>query len=159
MTIPSRLQTYLEQHGTRYEVCTHQHSRTSVQTARTAHVPAHQLAKAVVVEDDDGCVMAVLPADRMVQLGDLARMLGRRRLRLAEKRRVVEMFGDCQPGAVPTLGMAWGLETVVDDELEASPSVYIECGDHECLLHLTHDAFHALMRTARHGQFCAESLH
>lgn len=160
MTIPARLRSYLDERGARYEVCLHPHSRTSAQTARTAHVPPHQLAKAVVVEDDDGCLMAVLPADRMVQLGELSRLLGRERLRLADRRRVDELFDDCDPGTVPTLGMVWGLETVVDDELEANPAVYIECGDHERLLQLSHEQFHALMSQARHAQFAvAAPLH
>jgi Ala-tRNA(Pro) deacylase len=159
MSIPSRLSSYLEQRGVRYEVCAHQHSRTSAQTARTANVPPHELAKSVIVEDEAGCVMAIVPADRKVRLGELSRLLGRKHLRLADEQRVAELFGDCEPGAVPALGMAWGVETVVDDELENSAMVYIEGGDYERLLCLSHDQFHALMATARHGQFCAELAH
>ena len=160
MTIPSRLQSYLDERDARYEICTHPINRTSAQTARTAHVPPHQLAKAVVCEDDAGCVMAVLPADRRVKLHDLALLLGRKDLRLADKSRIDELFTDCDRGTVPTLGMLWGLETVVDDELESNPAVYIECGDHERLLQLSHEQFHALMQDARHGQFGAtESVH
>jgi Ala-tRNA(Pro) deacylase len=159
MTIPLRLSSYLEQRGVHYEVCAHQHSRTSAQTARTANVAPHELAKSVIVEDDAGCVMAVLPADRRILLGELSRMLGRKRLRLADEDRIAELFSDCDRGAVPALGMAWGVETVVDDELESSPRVYIEAGDHERLLRLSHEQFHALMVTARHGQFCAEATH
>ncbi|SPJ17494.1 hypothetical protein SBBP2_320004 [Burkholderiales bacterium] len=64
MSIPSRLANYLEQRGAHYDICAHEHSRCSAETARAARVPAHQLAKSVIVEDDDGCVMAVVPADR-----------------------------------------------------------------------------------------------
>jgi Ala-tRNA(Pro) deacylase len=159
MTIPSRLSSYLEQRGVHYEVCAHQRSRTSAQTARTANVAPHELAKSVIVEDDAGCVMAVLPADRKIVLGELSRLLGRKQLRLANEGRIAELFSDCDRGAVPALGMAWGVETVVDDELESSPRVYIEGGDHERLLRLSHEQFHALMLTARHGQFCAEATH
>jgi Ala-tRNA(Pro) deacylase len=159
MSIPLRLSSYLEQRGVRYEVCAHQHSRTSAQTARTANVPPHELAKSVIVEDDDGCVMAVLPADRKVKLGELSRMLGRKHLRLADEDRIAALFTDCDRGAVPALGMAWGVETVVDDELESSALVYIEGGDHERLLRMSHDQFHTLMLTTRHGQFCADPAH
>jgi Ala-tRNA(Pro) deacylase len=137
MTIPSRLSSYLEQRGARYEVYAHQRSRSSAQTARTANVAPHELAKSVIVEDDDGCVMAVLPADRNVRLGELGRMLGRKHLRLADEGRIAELFADCDRGAVPAFGMAWGLETVVDDELESMPIVYVEAGDHERLLRMS----------------------
>ncbi|HSW03021.1 aminoacyl-tRNA deacylase [Aquabacterium sp.] len=159
MAIPLRLSSYLDQRGAQYEICAHLRSRTSAQTARTANVPAHELAKSVIVEDDTGCVMAVLPADKKLRLGELSRLLGRRNLRLADERRIAELFTDCDLGAVPALGMAWGIETVVDDELESCPTIYVEAGDHERLLRLSHDQFHALMLTARHGRFCAESMH
>jgi Ala-tRNA(Pro) deacylase len=159
MSIPSRLANYLEQHGARYDICAHEHSRCSAETARTARVPAHQLAKSVIVEDDDGCVMAVVPADRNVKLGALSRMLDRKQLRLGEEHRIATLFADCDLGAVPAIGMAWDIETVVDDELEANEFVYIEGGDHERLLRMSHEQFHELMRTARHGHFCGEPGH
>jgi Ala-tRNA(Pro) deacylase len=159
MSIPLRLSSYLEKRGVHCEVWAHRHSRTSVQTARTARVAPHDLAKSVIVEDDVGCLMAVVPADRKVKLGELSRMLGRRHLRLADEQRIAELFTDCERGAVPALGMAWNVETVVDDELETRTVVYIEGGDHERLLRLSHDQFHSLMATVRHGQFCAELAH
>jgi hypothetical protein len=58
-------------------------------------------------------------------------------------------------GAVPAVGMAWGLETVVDDELSGNEVVYMEAGDHERLLRLGRDQFAALMRDARHGQIAS----
>lgn len=159
MPIPSRLANYLEQCGARYEICPHEHSRCSVETARTAHVPLHQLAKSVIVEDDDGWVMAVVPADRSVRLGLLSRILDRKRLRLAEESRIATVFADCDLGAVPAVGMAWDIETVVDEELEVNEFVYIEGGDHECLLQMPRDQFHELMRAARHGHFCGIPIH
>jgi Ala-tRNA(Pro) deacylase len=137
----------------------HAYSRCSAATARTAHVPPHQLAKSVIVEDDIGCVMAVVPADRNVLLGKLSRLLDRKYLRLADEARIASMFADCDRGAVPALGMAWGVETVVDDELEAGEVVYVESGDHECLLRLSSNQFRELMRAARHGHFCGDRIH
>ncbi|HEU4649962.1 MAG TPA: YbaK/EbsC family protein, partial [Croceibacterium sp.] len=134
MSIPERLSNYLDQRGVRYEVCTHEHSRSSAETARAAHVPPHQLAKSVIVEDDAGCLMAVVPADRDVLLGPLSRLLERKHLRLADESRIAALFSDCDRGAVPALGMPWGIETVVDDELEANEVVYFEAGDHERVL-------------------------
>jgi Ala-tRNA(Pro) deacylase len=159
MSIPDRLSNYLAQHGVDYEICAHAHSRSSAQTARTAHIPPRQLAKSVIVEDDAGCVMAVVPADRNIELGQLARLLDRGQLRLADEARVATLFADCERGAVPALGMAWNVETVVDDELQASAVVYIEGGDHERLLRLSQAQFHALMRAARHGRFCGQPAH
>jgi Ala-tRNA(Pro) deacylase len=159
MSIPSRLSSYLKQRGTRYELREHLHSRTSAQTARTANIAPHELAKSVLLEDEAGCVLAVLPADRRVALREFARLLGRKNLRLADEERVAELFTDCDRGAVPAIGMPWGVETIVDDEIESSAKVYIEGGDHKHLLCMSRDQFQALMRDARHGLFCAETVH
>jgi Ala-tRNA(Pro) deacylase len=159
MSISHHLSRYLEQHGARYEVCMHEHSRTSAETARTAQVLPRRLAKSVILEDDDGCLMAVLPADKNVMLGHLSRMLGRRELRLSDENFIAMLFDDCDRGAVPPVGMAWGIETIVDDELEAGDVVYLEGGDHESLLRMSGEQFHELMRTARHGHFCRAPTH
>ena len=159
MSIPSRLTNYLDQHGAHYEVCPHEHSHSSAETARSARVQPGQLAKPVILEDDTGCVMAVVPSDKSVMLGEVARMLGRRELRLSDEQRIAGLFADCERGAVPPVGMAWGMETLVDDELESAGTVYLEGGDHECLLRMSHDQFHELMSAARHGQFSKASTH
>src|SRR5689334_21294528 len=159
MSIPSRLSSYLEQRGARYEVCAHDPSRSSAETARAAHVLPHQLAKPVLIEDDSGCLMAVIPGDKAVALRELAEALGRKELRLCDEERVAQLFADCERGAMPPVGMAWGIETIVDDELEANDVVYLEGGDHERLLRMTREQFHQLMSSARHGHFCKSALH
>ena len=116
--IPSRLAQYFDEHGLKYEVTEHRLSRCSAQTARVAHVPPQLVAKSVVLEDEAGFVMAVIPADRYVMIGRLASLLGRRALRLSDEDRIAATFGDCARGAVPPVGMAWGIETVVDDDLD-----------------------------------------
>ena len=159
MSISSRLSQYLEQRGARYEIHSHEPSRSSAETARAAHVLPHQLAKSVVLEDHAGCVLAVVPADKVVRLGQVARLLGRSELHLADEDRIAALFADCERGAVPPVGMAWNIETIVDDELEDNDVVYMESGDHQCLLRMPHEQFHALMSVARHGQFCKKPLH
>ncbi len=159
MSIAAQLSDYLARQGTKYEVHTHEHSRTSAETARCANLPASLLAKSVILEDETGCVMAVLPADRIVMLGEFARLVGRNKLRLAQEERVAQLFEGCEPGAVPAIGMAWGIPTIVDDELESSEIVYVEGGDHERVLSMTHDQFHALMRAQPHGSFSRAPMH
>ncbi len=159
MSIPSRLSDYLDQHGAHYEICTHEPSHTSAETARFANVSPSQLAKSVLVEDDAGCMMAVVPADRTVMLGHLAEMLGRKGLRLADESRIAMLFDDCRRGAVPPVGMAWGVETIVDDELEANDVIYMEGGDHERLLRMSREEFQELMGPALHGHFCRTTTH
>ena len=159
MSISARLSQYFDQRGLRYEVSEHSWSRSSAETARLAHVLPQLIAKSVILEDDAGFVMAVIPADKYVMLGRLGNLLGRHELRLSEESRIATVFGDCDRGAVPPVGMAWGIETVVDEELEGHDFVYLEGGDHQRLLRMSGDQFGELMRTARHGRFCKSPLH
>lgn len=61
MTIPMRLSTCLDERGARFEVIEHPRRRSSPETARMAHGPRHRLAKSVIVEDDTGPVVPVVP--------------------------------------------------------------------------------------------------
>ena len=159
MSMPSRLSNYLLHCGARYELFSHAQSHSSAETARAAHVAPHQLAKSVILEDKQGCVMAVVPADTQVDVDRLARLLGRASLHLSDEERITELFADCALGAVPAIGMAWGMETVVDNALEANPEVFFEAGDHEMLLRVSHEQFCQIMRDARHGEFCKTKAH
>jgi len=159
MKMSRQLLEYLDQSGVRYRVRAHEPSQTSAQCARRAHILPHHLAKTVMLEDEAGYLMAVVPADRKVNIGTLARMLDRHALHLADEARFARVFPDCDPGAVPPVGMAWGIDMVVDDALESSDVVYLEAGDHETLLQLTHEDFLMLMREASHGKISQRTMH
>lgn len=157
--ISSRLSQFFDQLGVQYEVSEHRLSHNSAQTARVAHVPPRLVAKSVILEDDDGFVMAVIPADRYVMVGRLASLLGRHELRLSDENRIATVFVDCDRGAVPPVGMAWGIETVLDEELVGHEVVYLEGGDHRRLLRMPGTQFAELMSAARRGRFSKSPLH
>jgi Ala-tRNA(Pro) deacylase len=58
--------------------------------------------------------MAVVPADKYVMLGRLGQLLNRHELHLSDEQRIAAVFAECDRGAVPPVGMAWGIDTVVD---------------------------------------------
>ena len=117
-----------------------------------AHVPGHQLAKSVVLEDDEGFVMAVLPSTCHVRLGVLSRELNRP-LRLATEAQLRDLFADCETGAIPPVGLAYGIPTIVDERLAQVPQVYFEAGDHEQLIRMDREQFTALMEHVGHARF------
>lgn len=138
--------------GVRYDVVSHPHSHCTSEAAELAHVSGDCVAKSVVLEDEDGLLMAVLPSTFSVRLGRLSREMNRR-LRLATEDELQGAFPDCSLGAVPPLGPAYGIRTIVDDSLETQPEVYFEAGDHERLVHVTGEQFRTLMRDAGRGHF------
>ncbi len=153
MAIASTVSGYLAEHDVAYDVLTHPHTATSGETAEASHVPGTCLAKSVILEDDLGYLMAVLPSNRQVNLGELHRQLNRN-LGLATESELGRLFRDCEPGALPAMGPAYGMETIVDDLLAEQPEIYFEAGDHEQLIHVSAEVFEVLMGDRiQHGQF------
>ena len=152
MAIAKRLQWYLQQHGLDYDLVPHAHSSSSLESARAARIPAGKLAKCVLLEDERGYLLAVLPASCHLDLAKVEAQI-HRRLELASETEVGERFGDCEVGAVPPTGAVYGIPTLVDDSLLRMPDVYLEAGDHEELVHLSGSAFRALLAQSMHGRF------
>jgi Ala-tRNA(Pro) deacylase len=147
MTISPRLQEYLTSEGVPFDLVAHSRTATSSQTAHAAHVSGGALAKCVVVHHELGYVLAVVPSTHRVELGALQGLLNTR-LGLATEEQIAELFGDCDIGAVPPVGAAYGMPAVVDESIGRAPDVYFEGGDHKTLVHVTGDAFRALMKGA-----------
>ena len=74
-------------------------------------------------------------------------------LGLATEDEVGALFEDCDLGAVPPVGAAYGLSVIVDDGLADAQEVYFEGGDHKTLIKVSGDAFQTLMKDARRGRF------
>lgn len=153
MSMARTLQEYLAHKGIAYDILPHRHTDTSINSANSAHIPPDRLAKPVILEDENGYVMAVVPADRHVRIGRLNQVL-HRHMGLATEAELPSLFADCDPGAVPPLGDAYGITTVVDESLDDCPDIYLEAGDHEDLIHLKGTAFRRLMRGSQHARIC-----
>jgi len=145
--IAASVRSHLERAGVLFDVIAHPHTSDSSHTAQAAHVPGERLAKGVMLEDDRGYLMAVLPASRKLDLGALHRTLGRN-LGLAAESELAALFADCEPGALPPVGEAYGLEVIVDESLEDAADVYFEAGDHLALVHVSGPDFQRLMGDA-----------
>lgn len=154
MAIAITLKSYLDDHHVPYDTIEHGHTMAAMDSAKSAHVPPHQMAKAVVLEDDKGYILSVLPANNRLNLGWVNEEL-QRELRLATEAELKELFGDCEFGAVPALGQPYGLKVIWDDQLKHAADIYIEAGDHEHLIHLRGEDFRNLMEKLPHSVISA----
>ncbi|HYC36720.1 MAG TPA: YbaK/EbsC family protein [Usitatibacter sp.] len=152
MAIAPKVEDYLARHEARYDIVSHPRSASSIETADAANIPGDRLVKAVVLKDDDGLLLAVLPSTLSVHIGHLATELDRR-LRLADEEDLPRVFTDCAPGAIPPLGVPYGVRTLLDDSLGAREDVFFEAGDHEHLVHMTAEQFMALQGGAQRVHF------
>jgi Ala-tRNA(Pro) deacylase len=155
MAIATTLRSFLEDHQVEYDMVEHIHSETALESAHSAHVPGHQVAKAVVLEDADGYIVSVLPSTNRLDLEWVNETLGRK-LVMAREDELPDLFEDCELGAVPALSNAYGLDVIWDEQLTTASEIYIEAGDHENLIHMHGDAFFKLMEDIPHSIISAE---
>jgi Ala-tRNA(Pro) deacylase len=152
MAIAATVRAHLASLNLDYELVTHPRTGSSRDTAAAAAVREDHIAKGVLLKDAAGHLLAVIPGDSWIRLQHVRRELGRE-LELAPEADVTRLFPDCEPGAVPCTGTAYGIETVVDEALASLAFVYFESGDHEHLVRLSGDGFRTLTRGLRHGHF------
>jgi Ala-tRNA(Pro) deacylase len=152
MFISETVTGFLKRMRVDYDVVAHRHTGTSIATARAAHVNPEAVAKGVLMFDPEEYVLALVPASRRVNRWAVEGLLDVRSMQFADEREIPLFFGDCDTGAVPAIGAAFGLTTVVDDALLNCRDVYFEGGDHEHLVHLDGEEFAQLMAGEPHGR-------
>jgi Ala-tRNA(Pro) deacylase len=154
MAIAQTLKTYLDQNSVDYDSVEHTHTESAMDSAKSACIPAYQMAKAVVLEDEDGYVVGVLPSSNRLNLSWVCEEL-KRELHLASEPELRALFKDCEIGAIPALSEAYGLNLIWDDQLRHAADIYIEAGDHEHLIHLRGKDFQKLMESRPHSVISA----
>ena len=130
MAIPRRIQEFFDRKGAKYTHSIHSPSFTARELARAEHVPAWEVAKAVVFVGDGCYAMAVLPGDERVEIKKLKSALGLADVRLATEEELGELFPECEIGAMPPLGNLFGLPVYVDDRLASQEFIDIQAGTH-----------------------------
>jgi len=153
-----RMERFLDAHHIPFDLVAHPRSQTSAETARLAGVPADRIAKGVLLNGDDCQMVAMIPADQEIHLGRLGLDLGVE-VSLADEASVSALFSECDPGVVPGLPNAWGVEMVWDDALLAKSDVYLEAGDHERLLHIETRYLREAFGDAPHCHFSHPRTH
>lgn len=152
MAIAGRLKAYLESSGIPYEVVSHPRTATSSESAQAAHITGKRVVKSVLIHREEGYLLAAVPSTHRIDLGTLQDLAGAR-LGLAGETEIGEIFPDCDLGAVPPIGDAYGVEVILEEGVSDLPEVYFEGGDHTTLIRVTGDAFRSMMKEARRGRF------
>lgn len=150
MGIALTLKRFLKEHAVDYEVIEHRYSEGAWNTAKAARIPGQQLLKGVVFMDEDFYfTMAILPASYRVRRHTLNQIFDRH-LQLASEEELEELFPDCEPGAIPCLGMAYGINTIWEDDIEAYDEYWLEAGDHRHLIRLSRADLQRLLQQSLH---------
>jgi Ala-tRNA(Pro) deacylase len=125
--------------------------------AQSAHVSGNHVAKGVMMRAGDDYLLAVLPASRHIDMARLSRSLGCD-VRLLTEAEAAMSFPDCEFGAIPPLGEAYGLATIVDDAILCDgmmddEEIFFEGGDHRTLIAIEARDWRRMMGNAEHCAF------
>ena len=151
MSMAPRVRKFLESRSVPYQLIRHRYAETAKDCAQQSKLPAHKFAKAVVLKDQQGFVVAVLPANRCVDLPAVNSRLNRI-LSLADQTDLRQLFSDCVVGAVPALAQAYDLSVVWDERIVDEPACCIEAGDHQELVCMSRNSFINLMKDGCSGR-------
>lgn len=154
MSIASTVRSALNEEQVEYRVL--RRSADSSERRRRSRIAREKLARAVLLKDSSGFLLAVLPDSHRLDMDALSVQL-HRRLRPATEEDLDRNFFDCEIGAVPPLGPWYRLPTVVDEALRSQPDIFFEAGDRSELVHVEETAFERLMDGAEYLRFAKDA--
>jgi len=151
MSVSSRVENYLSTARVNYNLISHKHTESALNSAQSAHVPEKKVVKCVVLHNrlNDNYSMALLPACNKLNMDWLSSY--EEDLELASESDIAPQFPDCDFGAVPGIGQAFYMDMFWDEALMEADSLYFEGGDHETLLEIDHDDFVRLFERFPHA--------
>jgi Ala-tRNA(Pro) deacylase len=146
VAVTQSVQEFLRQANVPYTVFQHPLAYTAQEEAAVTHVPGRDWAKTVVCFADGEPILAVVPADRAVDLDDLALLTNARAVRLAREDELECLYPDCERGGMPPLGPLYRQRVFVDQALAAEEQIVFNGGTHTDAVCMRFADFYAVAR-------------
>ena len=130
---------YLKQQRVGFDVIPHRDTYDAQRMAATIHVSGREVAKTVLLRagSEHTYVVAVLPANRAIDLELTAKMLGAENVEIATEQEISEHCPDCEIGVLPPFGTLYGMKTIVDESLVQEPEIVFESNSHHEAIRMT----------------------
>lgn len=140
------LKGFLDENKIAYVSIKHSTAYTAQAVAASAHIKGRNLAKTVIVKLDGVMAMAVLPAKYQVDLEQLKKAAGSKKVGLASETEFVEKFPDCEAGAMPPFGNFYAMDVFVDNALSEDEEIAFNACSHSELIQLAYKDFERLVK-------------
>lgn len=139
---------FLEERKCWFERVPHVPTYSAQRLAHELHVPGRDVAKTVLLRAglDDGpkFVVAVLPANKNVDLKRVAALLHEANVQLATEVEIGMHCRDCDFGVLPPFGSQYGMQTIVDSSLAEDEEIWFEGNTHREAIRMKFDDFRRL---------------
>jgi len=141
-----KLKQFLDAERVKYACISHSPAYTASEIAQSTHIPGRELAKVVVVTLDGRVAMAVLPANRKVDLNLVREAASADEAKLATEEEFRLRFPDCETGAMPPFGNLYGMEVFVSERLAEDDHIAFNAGSHTEVMRLAYADFARLVK-------------
>ncbi|MFN3872761.1 MAG: aminoacyl-tRNA deacylase [Ignavibacterium sp.] len=142
----ARLRSYLDENNIKYITIKHSPAFTAQEIAAVSHIPGKNLAKVVMINVKGKLAMAVLPASFKVNVEELKEQLGTDAVKLAHEKEFMNLFPDCEVGAMPPFGNLYGIDVYVEKDLTEDEYIYFNSCTHTELIQMRFDDFQKLVQ-------------
>ncbi len=139
-----KLKRFLDENGVKYTCIQHSRACTAQEIAELAHIPGKELAKTVMILLGSQVGMAVIPASHLVDFRSLSHVAGVP-VDLADEGDFVELFPNCDVGAMPPFGNLYGLPVYVSETLAEDDRIAFSAGSHSEIIQLQYADFQRLV--------------
>ena len=119
---------YLADHEIEFFAYDHARTETALEEARTLGVGAGRVAKTLVLDTSAGHVLAVIPANRRLDMRLAGQATGDPHTTLAAESEISHDFPGYDLGTIPPLAGLLGMPVYVDQELTGHESVLFASG-------------------------------
>jgi Ala-tRNA(Pro) deacylase len=140
----TRIKEFLDRENVHYSTILHSPTFTAQESSQSAHISGKSFAKTVIVDIDGKKAMAVLSADRRVDLEDLREITGSANVRIVNEEELKQLFPDCEVGAMPPFGNLYGMDVYVAPSLAENEEIVFNACSHTELIKMRFADFERL---------------
>ena len=141
-----KLKQYLDEQNVKYVSIIHSLAFTSLQIAKSAHIPTKQLAKTVILKINDQFAMVVIPAAYQVNLELIGQALVGSKVELAKEPEFASKFPDCEVGAMPPFGNLYGMDVYIAESVSGHDEIVFNAGTHSEVIKMSYEDFERLVK-------------
>lgn len=140
------LKEFLNQNKVEYTAISHPLAYAAREISHICHIPEKQLAKTVIIIASNKLMMMVIPANESIDFNSLRKALHENDVSLATEKDFVQIFPDCEIGAMPPFGNLYHLDVCVDEHLAKNDEIAFNAGTHTEVVKLSFKDFERLVK-------------
>ncbi|WP_250657541.1 HDOD domain-containing protein [Alkalimarinus coralli] len=151
MPIAVKLNQYLSRQNVFVHEIHHERAGSLNCAISKANLTPEATLKSALLIDVKGVLMAVYPYPAELNVDAINQLLGRNLQPLTQEQSD-KLFTDCEAGAHPPIGAAYGISTIIDDSLLEQDLFYLQSGCNTTMLQMDGRAFRLSIAGASKGK-------